>query len=82
MCKKTVHGTKSEYLLQNYFFNQFRNETNNQVLEYLLRSLLTFCKSVAVDCRRQLCQLGEDIIPALLPIWSKRHPSIKVLILS
>jgi hypothetical protein len=57
--------------------NQFRE--NTQVLEYLLSSLLTFCKSVAIDCRGQLCQFGEEIVPSLLQIWSKRHPSIKVL---
>ena len=73
---------KVNIYITKFFFNRFRKETNVQVLEYLLSSLLTFCKSVAIDCRGQLCQLGEDLVPALLQIWNKRHPVIKVLILS
>ena len=60
-------------------FSLCRQETNINGLERLLNSLLTFCKSVAADCRGQLCQLGEDLIPALLPVWSKPYPHVKVL---
>ncbi|XP_028397504.1 serine-protein kinase ATM-like [Dendronephthya gigantea] len=58
-------------------FTDIRNETNTQVLEYLLSSLLTFSKAVIVDCRGQLCQLGEDLLPPLLQIWGKPYISVK-----
>lgn len=45
------------------------------ILEHLLSALNTFLKSVAMNCRMRVCQLGEELLPSILYIWTDMRPS-------
>ncbi|XP_070567234.1 serine-protein kinase ATM-like [Ptychodera flava] len=54
---------------------QLRTEKSGLVLWNIIAAMNIFCRSVAVNARRQLCKLGEDILSTLLALWSSR-PSV------
>ena len=62
-------------------FDLERYTKSESVLGSILGALVNFCFGVAADCRGQLCILGEDLFPLLLPFWSKSSESVKVILL-
>ncbi|XP_078699305.1 serine-protein kinase ATM-like [Branchiostoma floridae x Branchiostoma belcheri] len=60
------------------FFTEYmknaRQEKNLAVLEPLVSAMNVFCKTVAADCRSQICKLGEATALGLLYVWNNRPP--------
>lgn len=46
------------------------------VLEHLVSALNIFVRSVAMNYRMRVCHLGEELVPALLCIWTDMRPSL------
>jgi hypothetical protein len=42
------------------------------VVEHLVAALNILCQAVAMDCRTQVCRLGEEVIGPLLFMWNHR----------
>ena len=53
-------------------FSFIRIENIPQSTEPLLAALNCLLRAVAVDCRSQVCSLGEDFFPLLIQIWKKK----------
>lgn len=53
----------------------FRAERQLQVLENLISALNVFLWSVAMNRRRRVCSLGEELLPSILSVWSEMRPS-------
>ncbi|XP_067140412.1 serine-protein kinase ATM [Centruroides vittatus] len=63
-------------------FKTIKSEKTNAYLEGILASLMKLCYSFSLDCRQQLCQLGEEISVPLLYLWnSKPTDKIKEMLL-
>lgn len=45
------------------------------VLEHLVSALNIFLRSVAMNCRMRVCQLGEELMPSILYVWADMRPS-------
>ena len=58
-----------------YLHRDYKNET---YVSYLLSALNSFSIHFAADNRVQLCILGEDLFPMLLPLWNKTSTLVKV----
>ncbi|XP_047662626.1 serine-protein kinase ATM isoform X3 [Tachysurus fulvidraco] len=52
-----------------------RAERQLQVLENLISALNVFLWSVAMNRRRRVCSLGEELLPSVLYVWSEMRPS-------
>ncbi|TSP46813.1 Serine-protein kinase ATM [Bagarius yarrelli] len=52
-----------------------RAERQLQVLEHLISALNVFLRAVAVNRRRRVCSLGEELLPSILYVWSEMRPS-------
>uniref|UniRef100_A0AAR2J0R4 non-specific serine/threonine protein kinase n=1 Tax=Pygocentrus nattereri TaxID=42514 RepID=A0AAR2J0R4_PYGNA len=52
-----------------------REERQLTVLEHLISALNVFLRSVAMNCRRRVCRLGEELLPSVLYVWSQKRPS-------
>ncbi|KAK3513535.1 hypothetical protein QTP70_016470, partial [Hemibagrus guttatus] len=52
-----------------------RAERQLQVLENLISALNVFLRSVAMNRRRHVCSLGEELLPSILYVWSEKRPS-------
>ncbi|XP_022082003.1 serine-protein kinase ATM-like isoform X2 [Acanthaster planci] len=48
---------------------KLRSERSATVIENIVVALNTFSLTVASDCRKQLCKLGEDSMSNLLHVW-------------
>ncbi|XP_022251192.1 serine-protein kinase ATM-like [Limulus polyphemus] len=74
----TKSNLKSRTLLTFFSeaFKNIRNEKSSGHHEGLLEALIAFCKHIALDCRTQLCKLGELIFMPFLYLWSAK-PSVK-----
>lgn len=46
------------------------------VLEHLVSALNIFLRSVAMNCRMRVCQLGEELMPSILYVWADMRPSV------
>ncbi|KAI5092996.1 serine-protein kinase ATM [Silurus meridionalis] len=55
--------------------NNARTERQLQVLEHLISALNVFLRSVAMNRRRRVCSLGEELLPSILHVWSQMRPS-------
>ncbi|XP_065051907.1 serine-protein kinase ATM-like isoform X2 [Rhopilema esculentum] len=58
-------------------FKDVRNDRNETVVFYLINALNNFSMNIASDSRGQLCILGEDLFPLLLPLWTKSSAHVK-----
>ena len=58
-----------------HFDRDCRNET---YLSHIMGALNNFSMHFAADNRGQLCILGEDLIPLLLPLWNRTSKAVKV----
>uniref|UniRef100_A0A8B9JDB5 ATM serine/threonine kinase n=1 Tax=Astyanax mexicanus TaxID=7994 RepID=A0A8B9JDB5_ASTMX len=52
-----------------------REERQLTILEHLISALNVFLRSVAINCRRRVCRLGEELLPSILYVWSQKRPS-------
>ncbi|XP_034170693.2 serine-protein kinase ATM [Pangasianodon hypophthalmus] len=52
-----------------------RAERQLQVLEHLISALNVFLRSVAMNRRRRVCRLGEELFPSIVYVWSQMRPS-------
>uniref|UniRef100_A0A7M4F6F5 non-specific serine/threonine protein kinase n=1 Tax=Crocodylus porosus TaxID=8502 RepID=A0A7M4F6F5_CROPO len=60
-----------------------REEKNSAGLDHILAAVNIFCSVFAVNCRIQVCKLGEEILPKVLYVWTQHRPkdSLKELII-
>ncbi|XP_072524817.1 serine-protein kinase ATM-like, partial [Salminus brasiliensis] len=66
------------HTLFNFFsaaLSNTREERQLTVLEHLISALNVFLRSVAINCRRRVCRLGEELLPSILYVWSQKRPS-------
>ncbi|XP_077977735.1 serine-protein kinase ATM-like [Glandiceps talaboti] len=69
-----IHGRRY-FSFFNEVMKQLRTEKSGVVLCNIISAMNLFCKSVALNSRRQICKLGEDIATTLLFLWSSRPSS-------
>ncbi|XP_038077010.1 serine-protein kinase ATM-like [Patiria miniata] len=68
----TVQSTVRRSSMLNFFtrmVSKLRLERSATVIENILAALNTFCLTVASDCRKQLCKLGEESLSNLMHVW-------------
>lgn len=60
-----------------------RQEKNTAGLDHIVGAMNIFCSKFAVNCRIRICNLGEEILPTVLYIWTQHRPkdSLKELII-
>uniref|UniRef100_A0A3B1JQ60 non-specific serine/threonine protein kinase n=1 Tax=Astyanax mexicanus TaxID=7994 RepID=A0A3B1JQ60_ASTMX len=66
------------HTLFNFFsraLSNTREERQLAILEHLISALNVFLRSVAINCRRRVCRLGEELLPSILYVWSQKRPS-------
>uniref|UniRef100_A0A8B9JDG6 ATM serine/threonine kinase n=1 Tax=Astyanax mexicanus TaxID=7994 RepID=A0A8B9JDG6_ASTMX len=66
------------HTLFNFFsraLSNTREERQLTILEHLISALNVFLRSVAINCRRRVCRLGEELLPSILYVWSQKRPS-------
>ncbi|XP_054649530.1 serine-protein kinase ATM isoform X1 [Dunckerocampus dactyliophorus] len=52
-----------------------RQEKHLMIVEHLVSALNTFLRAVAMNCRRRVCRLGEELLPSILQVWANMRPS-------
>ncbi|KAK2847025.1 hypothetical protein Q5P01_010024 [Channa striata] len=52
-----------------------RQEKHLIILEHLISALNIFLRSAAMNCRMQVCHLGEELLPSILYVWADMRPS-------
>ncbi|XP_029417756.1 serine-protein kinase ATM isoform X1 [Nannospalax galili] len=50
-----------------------RQEKSSAGLSHILAALIIFLKTLAVNSRKRMCELGEEILPTLLYIWTQHR---------
>ncbi|XP_056139019.1 serine-protein kinase ATM [Lampris incognitus] len=66
------------HMLFNFFSKALlnvRQEKQLAVVEHLVSALNIFLGSVAINCRRRVCRLGEELLPSVLYVWADMRPS-------
>ncbi|EHB14073.1 Serine-protein kinase ATM [Heterocephalus glaber] len=60
-----------------------RQEKKSAGLNYILAALIIFLKTLAVNFRMRVCELGDEILPVLLYIWTQHilNDSLKGVII-
>uniref|UniRef100_A0A8C5LAH7 Serine-protein kinase ATM n=1 Tax=Jaculus jaculus TaxID=51337 RepID=A0A8C5LAH7_JACJA len=60
-----------------------RQDKSSAGLTHILAALTIFLKSLAVNCRNRVCELGDEILPTLLCIWTQNrlNDSLKEVII-
>ncbi|XP_073095404.1 serine-protein kinase ATM isoform X2 [Manis javanica] len=60
-----------------------RQEKSSPGLNHILAALIIFLKTLAVNFRIQVCELGDEILPTLLYIWTQHrlNDSLKEVII-
>ncbi|XP_010608942.1 serine-protein kinase ATM isoform X3 [Fukomys damarensis] len=60
-----------------------RQEKKSAGLNYILAALIIFLKTLAVNFRMRVCELGDEILPTLLYIWTQHilNDSLKGVII-
>lgn len=51
-----------------------RKEKNTAGLEHIVGAMNIFFNKFAVDCRIRICKVGEEILPAVLYMWTQYRP--------
>ncbi|NWQ76792.1 ATM kinase, partial [Columbina picui] len=51
-----------------------RYEKNTAGLEHIVGAMNIFFNKFAVDCRIRICKVGEEILPAVLYMWTQYRP--------
>ncbi|OXB62859.1 hypothetical protein ASZ78_015403 [Callipepla squamata] len=57
-----------------------RQERNTAGLDHIIAAMNIFFNTFAVNCRKRICKIGEEILPTVLYIWTQNRPkdSLKV----
>ncbi|XP_065586131.1 serine-protein kinase ATM [Cyrtonyx montezumae] len=60
-----------------------RQERNTAGLDHIIAAMNIFFNTFAVNCRKRICKIGEEILPTVLYIWTQNRPkdSLKVSII-
>lgn len=60
-----------------------RQEKSSAGLNHILAAFIIFLKTLAVNFRIRVCQLGDEILPTLLYIWTQHrlNDSLKEVII-
>ncbi|MBZ3884274.1 Serine-protein kinase ATM [Sciurus carolinensis] len=83
-CCSQTDGLSSKFL---DFFSKAiqyaRQEKSSAGLSHILAALIFFLKSLAVNFRIQVCELGDEILPTLLYVWTQHrlNDSLKEVII-
>ncbi|KAF3823539.1 hypothetical protein GH733_007007 [Mirounga leonina] len=83
-CCSQTDGLNSKFL---DFFSKAiqhaRKEKSSAGLNHILAAFITFLKTLAVNFRIRVCQLGDEILPTLLYIWTQHrlNDSLKEVII-
>ncbi|XP_048790883.1 serine-protein kinase ATM isoform X2 [Lagopus muta] len=51
-----------------------RQERNTAGLDHIIAAMNIFFKTFAVNCRKRICTIGEEILPTVLYIWTQYRP--------
>ncbi|OXB72350.1 UNVERIFIED_CONTAM: hypothetical protein H355_006200 [Colinus virginianus] len=70
-------GHIEQFIIQNKIDMQERNTAG---LDHIIAAMNIFFNTYAVNCRKQICKIGEEILPTVLYIWTQNRPkdSLKV----
>lgn len=52
-----------------------RQEKSSAGLSHILAAFILFLKTLAVNFRIQVCELGDEILPTLLYVWTQHRPN-------
>lgn len=60
-----------------------RQEKSSAGLNHILAAFIIFLKTLAVNFRTRVCQLGDEVLPTLLYIWTQHrlNDSLKEVII-
>lgn len=51
-----------------------RQERNTAGLDHIIAAMNIFFNTFAVNCRKRICKIGEEILPTVLYIWTQYRP--------
>ncbi|XP_052526847.1 serine-protein kinase ATM isoform X1 [Tympanuchus pallidicinctus] len=51
-----------------------RQERNTAGLDHIIAAMNVFFNTFAVNCRKRICKIGEEILPTVLYIWTQYRP--------
>lgn len=83
-CCSQTDGLPSKFL---DFFSKAvqyaRQEKSSPGLSHILAALIIFLKTLAVNSRKRVCEVGDEILPTLLCIWTQHrlNDSLKEVII-
>uniref|UniRef100_A0A669QMV8 non-specific serine/threonine protein kinase n=1 Tax=Phasianus colchicus TaxID=9054 RepID=A0A669QMV8_PHACC len=55
-----------------------RQEKNTAGLDHIIAAMNIFFNTFAVNCRKRICKIGEEILPTVLYIWTQYRPKDSV----
>ncbi|XP_070480934.1 serine-protein kinase ATM isoform X2 [Equus przewalskii] len=73
-CCSQTDGLNSKFL--EYFskaIQHARQEKSSAGLSHILAAFILFLKTLAVNFRIQVCELGDEILPTLLYVWTQHR---------
>ncbi|KAL1781773.1 serine-protein kinase ATM [Sigmodon hispidus] len=83
-CCSQTDGLTSKFL--DFFSKAVQNarqEKSSPGLSHILAALIIFLKTLAVNSRKRVCEVGDEILPTLLYIWTQHrlNDSLKEVII-
>uniref|UniRef100_A0A8C4LRV0 Serine-protein kinase ATM n=1 Tax=Equus asinus asinus TaxID=83772 RepID=A0A8C4LRV0_EQUAS len=72
-CCSQTDGLNSKFL--EYFSKAIQQEKSSAGLSHILAAFILFLKTLAVNFRIQVCELGDEILPTLLYVWTQHRPN-------
>ncbi|KAL4647243.1 serine-protein kinase ATM isoform X2 [Arapaima gigas] len=75
VCLQTEGLTNTLFSFFSKALPHARQEKHLAVLEHLVSALNIFLRASAMNCRIQVCWLGEELLPSVLYIWAQMRPS-------
>ncbi|XP_042136876.2 serine-protein kinase ATM isoform X1 [Peromyscus maniculatus bairdii] len=73
-CCSQTDGLPSKFL--DFFLKAVqyaRQEKSSSGLSHILAALIIFLKTLAVNFRKRVCEVGDEILPTLLYIWTQHR---------
>ncbi|XP_036048710.1 serine-protein kinase ATM isoform X2 [Onychomys torridus] len=73
-CCSQTDGLPSKFL--DFFLKAVqyaRQEKSSSGLNHILAALIIFLKTLAVNFRKRVCEVGDEILPTLLYIWTQHR---------
>uniref|UniRef100_A0A452TT31 Serine-protein kinase ATM n=1 Tax=Ursus maritimus TaxID=29073 RepID=A0A452TT31_URSMA len=80
-CCSQTDGLNAKFL--DFFSKAIQQEKSSAGLNHILAAFIIFLKTLAVNFRIRVCQLGDEILPTLLYIWTQHrlNDSLKEVII-